>query len=502
MSAIAICCGFNGYRTAPLMTAVADAAGLFKVLSEEPMFHRDNTAFQLSRPITNDDATASQILTALSAAMAKAKLVWFSFSGHGLLHEGELHLLLPGWSPSQTGDYTIRASEIEGILRANRDKRFVVVLDACHAGAFGGTPQLSRTRDVLHHPGDLVVGTGGVVMSACSQDELALDGNPRAGLLNGVFTRHLLKVLEERRNRKHRLGAIELFFEASRAMRAADARQIPTIYANGVTEEITILEGSSETLGFVQDVPPQIRNELAHFLESMRIIVRDGRVGLRAAERDLEKLAHKFYQCRLPSFIVDDFEAHVSEAYENATRAVIACTTPRYFDEWRDNGVAKSLVLANESFIQNKGGRVIRFYFADGDFRRRYPELRNVLRDHLERRVEAYVVSLDAYRHSVLPQLFPRGDDLDRLECAFVDGKTYLRTRFEERGIRIEVNQDATQCRIEYTTWLRPFLDHFQPGLYKPVVDRNDPLEIDWGPPLSQRQVATLRDEIDFIFDG
>ncbi len=61
----------------------------------------------------------------------------------------------------------------------------------------------------------------------------------------------------------------------------------------------------------------------------------------------------------------------------------------------------------------------------------------------------------------------PRPDDLSSLECAFVDGKIFLKTHFVTNGdLQVEVDQRPTRCQNEYRTRLRPFLSPLNGGLF------------------------------------
>jgi len=72
------------------------------------------------------------------------------------------------------------------------------------------------------------------------------------------------------------------------------------------------------------------------------------------------------------------------------------------------------------------------------------------------------VVDVDSYGPTVLQEVFkdPRPDDLNSLECAFIDGQVFLKTHFAANDdLKIEVDQRPTRCKNEYKTHLRPFLD-------------------------------------------
>jgi hypothetical protein len=509
MRGVALCCGFNAYEKHPLTTAVNDATTIHSTLMRNRLYNSDRALMRLSKPITHDHATGAEILDSLEkAASGTADLVWFSFSGHGVVTNGELHLLLPKWMESREEKYAVRASALEGILRGNRGKKFVLVLDACNTGAFG-----MKTRDFEVAPPraeEAIASSGGVVFSACAHDQLASDGDPAAGAINGLFTHCLLEVLQSHQQSDAALGVLKLFFASARATRATRrSAQVPMLYANGLTDDFQVLEGQEDATeakpsadGLVRlslEVPAKLCNELHLFVNNAVAIKRAGYIGLLAAERQLERLAGELYKYRAPRYIVEDFSANVREAYSNARKSIIASTTPSYFQDWRDGGGGQSLLYANEEFIRVRNGRVIRFFFVQGpDITNRYPELTNILREHLSKGVHAVVVDVSGYGANVLKEVWAgQPVNLDSLEFAFVDGAVFLKTIFAMSGISIEVDQGHTTCRLQYVQWLKPFLTSRPRRIFRPRPDRNDPDDLSWGLPLNDSDVETLRTEIE-----
>lgn len=480
MRGVAVCCGFNNYEVRPLERAVNDAAILYTRLTESGMF---NVAPDLigKGEVFTQRTPANAILAALTrAAMSTAELVWFSFSGHATVSsDGELRLLLPGWchdgSEEVKRTYSIGAGEIENVLRSRlASKKFVVVLDACHSGAFGtGTV----TRDVGWPLEQQIASAGAVVISSCAKDQLAVDGRPESPDLNGAFTAAVISVLEDHARSRVPLSVFQLFMAAKGKVKNG---QVPTLYVNGLTDDFLVLgEGSraGSVDGIAQmsaEVPAKIKSELSTFLASVVQIHRRGRVGLLHAERQLESLAAEFYRYGDDTFVVPSHNCNVIEAFDNARRCIVGCTTPAYVDEWRRS--ANGLLGANREFIRLHGGRVVRFFFVRDDFRNRVPGLLNVVRDHVKAGVLAVVVNVDSFGPAVLQEVFkdPRPDDLSSLECAFIDGKVFLKTHFVANGdLKIEVDQRPTRCQNEYKTQLRPFLSSSN-GMLFGASFRND----------------------------
>jgi hypothetical protein len=505
MRGIAVCCGFNGYDFGPLDRAVNDAAILYARLTESGTFHGAPDLTGKGEVFTQPTSGRAVLAALTRAAMSTADLVWFSFSGHAVLStSGELRLLLPGWrrdaSEEVQRDCSIGAGEIEKVLRSRlATKKFVVILDTCHSGAFGNA---TTTRDVATVIEEQLAGTGAAVISSCSRSQVASDGDPVAGGVNGVFTAAIIEVLEAHLQRRTPLTVLDLFREAKAKVKNG---QIPTLYVNGLTEDFAILGGDSPgpSDGIVPlsaEVPAMLQSELSAFLHSVVQIRRRQRVGLVHARRQLEGLAAEFYRYGDDAFVVPGHNANVAEAFDNARTSIVACTTPAYLDEWHRGGAG--LLGANGRLIAKHGGSVIRFFFVRDDFADIIPGVLDVVRDHVVAGVFAVVVNVDSFGPAVLQDVFgdPRPSDLSPLECAFVDGKIFLRTHFVANGaLKIELDQRPIRCHHEYRTHLRPFLSsegvllgtHLQDGGDGIVLDR---LGID--------DVSELRQQLDAELGG
>lgn len=468
MRGVAVCCGFNGYDVRPLDRAVNDAAILYAKLTESGAF---NTAPDLvgKGEMFTQRTSANAILAAFTrAAMSAAELVWFSFSGHAMVsNDGELRLLLPGWRREASAEhqrtYSIGASEIENVLRSRlADKKFVVLLDACYSGAFGSAA-LSRDIDPgLRAIEERLAGAGAVVISSCARDQVAYDRHPAVHRPNGAFTAAVIEVLDDHVRTGAGLSVLQLFQEAKDKLRNG---QLPTLYVNGLTDDFPILERArpgAQGDGIVPlsaEVPAALTHELSTFLDSVVQIRRRRRVGLVRATRQLERLAAEFYRYGDDAFVVPGHDPNVVEAFDNARTCIVGCTTPAYVGEWRRSGAG--FLATDRDFVTKHGGRVVRFFFVPNEFESRVPGVLEVVRDHLEAGVLAVVVNVDSFGPALLLEVFkePRPSDLSSLECAFVDGRIFLKTHFVANGDRrIELDQRPARCRHEYKTQLRPFL--------------------------------------------
>lgn len=254
----------------------------------------------------------------------------------------------------------------------------------------------------------------------------------------------------------------ELFLEAKRKLKNG---QLPTFYANGLTDDFAILgdasaaEASGEIMRVTYEVPRKIESELASFLRSLVLIGRRNGIGLTKASNELHRLAHEFDRYTGDAFIVSGTNANVVETYDRATRCIVGCTTPRYFAEWHRSGLP--LLAANEQFIRERGGRVVRFFFVRDGFQQRTPMIVDVIRDHVKAGIRALIVNTDSFGQPLMRAVLSneKHGDLRSLECGFVDGKTFLETLYIERDrSKILIDQRRSRCQYEYTAKLQPFL--------------------------------------------
>ncbi|HEX7842668.1 MAG TPA: caspase family protein [Kofleriaceae bacterium] len=473
MRGIAVCCGFNNYEFHPLDRAENDAALLYTKLAESGTF---NDAPELigKGAVFTQQTSADAILAAFTrAATSSAELVWFSFSGHAIVSgEGELRLLLPDWrrdaSEASRRRYSIGAGQIEYVLRSYlASKKFVVVLDTCHSGAFG---HAAVTRDLTAAIGDRIAGAGAVVISSCTKHQLASDGAAGSQQLNGEFSAAVIGVFDDRLETGAPLSVLQLFLEAKARTRNG---QLPTLYASGLTDDFSILGKASPVTpsdGIVPlsaEVPATLKTKLSTLLSSLVQIRRQQRVGLIHAERQLEHLAAEFYRYGDDTFIVPGYSSNVAEAIDNARAGIVGCTTPAYIGKWHLGGLG--LLGAIGEFIAQRGGRGIRLFFVPDDFESRVPGLLDIVRDHVVAGVLAVIVNVDSFGPAVLQEVFkdPAPSDLSALECTFVDGNIFLKTHFAANGeLKIEMDQRPDRSQHEYKTYVRPFLASSKGSLF------------------------------------
>jgi hypothetical protein len=500
MRGVAVCCGFNSYRGRPLSTAVNDAAILYTRLTESGNF--DAAPDGMKSELFSQPTSANAVLAAFTrAALSSAELVWFSFSGHAIVtRAGELRLLLPDWQPDASEidqrTYSIGADEIGNVLQSRLgNKKFVVVLDTCYSGAFG---PIGATRDVGPAVQKQIVSAGAVVISSCAGDQLAGDGHPELGERNGAFTAAVIEVLDAHAATRTPLSVLQLFQETKDRVRNG---QLPTLYVNGLTEDFVIAgnpvrpDPPDGIATLSAEVPVMLKDEISAFLNSVVHLRRRRRVGLIHAQRQLERLAAEFYCYGDDAFVVPGDNSNVIEAFDTARRCIVGCTTPAYVEEWRRHG--SGLLAANRELISRRG-RVVRFFFVRDDSESRDRAVLDLIRDHVEAGILAVVVNVNSFGRAVLQEVFKdrRPDDLNTLECAFVDGKIFLRTHFAVNGeLRIELDQRPTRCHNEYKTQLRPFLT--SDGLLLGASlcrDRDEGVELS---PLQIDDIGELRQQLE-----
>lgn len=337
-----------------------------------------------------------------------------------------------------------------------------------------------------------------MVISSCARDQRASDGSPSSRELNGTFTGAVIHVLDDHVRDGAPLSVLGLFQEAKARIQNG---QLPTLYVNGLTEDFAILDAASlepSSGGIVPlsaEVPATLKDEFSTVLDSVVQIRRQGRVGLVHAKRQLVSLAAEFYRYGDDTFVVPGHNANVAEAFDNARTCIVGCTTPAYVEEWERGG--REFLAANRELITRHGGRVIRFFFVRDDFERGVPGIFDVMHDHVAAGVLVVVVNVDSFGAAVLQEVFqdPGPVDLSSLECAFVDGRIFLKTHFAGSGDpRIELDQRPDRCRHEYKALLRPFLTCSKGELLGADLDGNDVIELR---PLQSGDICELRQQIE-----
>jgi len=493
MRGIAVCCGFNGYDVGPLEGAVNDATILYTRLLESGAFNAAHDLVDKGEVFTQP-TTACAILAALGrAATSTAELVWFSFSGHAIVSPaGELRLLLPGWrrdaDDRERDTYSIGAGQIANQLRSLAGaKKFLVVLDTCYSGAFGGG---AGGRDVTTLLEDEIAG---------AKDQVAYDRRTGSRPPNGAFTAAVIEVLDSHVRTGAALSALQLFREAKGKIRNG---QQPTLYVNGLTEDFLVLGKSSSQRpsdGIVPlsaEVPATLKDELSALLNSLVQIRRQQRVGLVHAERQLQNLAAEFCRYGDDTFVVPGHNSNVAEAFDSARTCIVGCTTPAYIEAWRHGGLG--LLGAIREFIATQGGRVVRFFFVPADFENRVPGVLDIVRDHIAAGVISVIVDVDSFGPTVLQEVFkhPRPADFSSLECTFVDGKIFLRTHFAANGeLKVELDQRSARCHHEYRSQLRPFLSSSTGVLFgAKLQDGGDGVLLS---PLQRDDISELRQQLE-----
>ena len=187
-----------------------------------------------SRRLLNQDASRKAVLEAIDAVRKDAKandLFLLSFAGHGLREEGEFFLLT---KEADTGNAkTLDKTAISGTALREKLADFpcqvLLLLDACHSGAFGagalagykpGSDEAARTLTDV----DVRV----AVMCAALGHEEALEQQG-----NGLFTQAVLRALRHDPDCffDHQTGELNVYhlqaFVCQEVAKASDYKQTP-----------------------------------------------------------------------------------------------------------------------------------------------------------------------------------------------------------------------------------------------------------------------------------
>jgi hypothetical protein len=127
----ALLIGANGPPTLnPLRYANSDAKALAKLLVERRCGYSVAVA-----DASKTAAEARAMVLALAEESEADTTLLCYFSGHGILHHGELYLLLDTTDPSKLLSTTLSVSELVRALEYSRARSKLLILDCCHAGA-------------------------------------------------------------------------------------------------------------------------------------------------------------------------------------------------------------------------------------------------------------------------------------------------------------------------------------------------------------------------------
>jgi len=147
-----------------------------------------------SRPLLNRDATRQAVLDAIADVRRTSRpndLFILSFSGHGVRADGEFYLLT--WEADPTSGKTLSETALSGAVLRRELTHFpcqvLLLLDACHSGAFGRGGAADEAARSL---ADVDVRVA--VMCAALGHEEALE---RGG--KGLFTAAVVRALEHDR---------------------------------------------------------------------------------------------------------------------------------------------------------------------------------------------------------------------------------------------------------------------------------------------------------------
>lgn len=171
----ALVVGINNYPSAPLRGCVNDAAGLASIVET----HGDGSP-NFDVRLETDVKTKSELKTMISELFSgRSDTVLLYFSGHGFLNELGGYLVTPDHKSYDEG---ISMDEILIWANQSKAKDKIIILDCCHAGAFG-SPTMGRGASQLDE--------GVSILTASRPDEPSMEVNG-----HGVFTNLLLDALQ------------------------------------------------------------------------------------------------------------------------------------------------------------------------------------------------------------------------------------------------------------------------------------------------------------------
>jgi hypothetical protein len=175
----ALIVGFNNYPSASLSSCINDAIKMASVLEK----NGDGSPNFSIKLITDekDEITKAQLRQAIEALFkGPSDVALLYFSGHGLIKSTGGFIVTPDYERYDEG---IPMDQILSLANKSRAKDKVVILDCCHAGAFG-TPSISDDNTAQ-------LSDGLTVLTASRDSESALEINGAS-----IFTALLIDALQ------------------------------------------------------------------------------------------------------------------------------------------------------------------------------------------------------------------------------------------------------------------------------------------------------------------
>ena len=228
-----------------LTYADRDAHSLYVFFSEHFSGRVPPDHFKL---LTNDQATRGKVLQTLSEVLRLAQpedLVMISLAMHGLPDTAgnDLYFLAYDTDASYPEDRGISQYDLIKQIQRSKVRKIVMMLDACHAGAFGSSPTLLRSANTSEINRMLItlgqVQDGIAVLTSSSAAEMSQEGEQFCGG-HGAFTCALVEGLKGAAD-SDRNGLVQIrelfdytYREVKRLTKATQHPAIEGRYDNGL----------------------------------------------------------------------------------------------------------------------------------------------------------------------------------------------------------------------------------------------------------------------------
>jgi uncharacterized caspase-like protein len=172
----ALVVGINNYPSSQLKGCVNDASALGKIL-ESNGDGSPNFDVRLETDVPTKSDLKGLIKDLFSG---ESDAVLFYFSGHGYINEIGGYIVTPDYKVNDEG---VSMDEILAIANDSKAKDKIIILDCCHAGAFGSPKVIgNKTTHIVE---------GVSILTSSKDEEPSLEING-----HGVFTNLLLDALQ------------------------------------------------------------------------------------------------------------------------------------------------------------------------------------------------------------------------------------------------------------------------------------------------------------------
>ena len=277
---------FEDQKIPSLGGVAKDIQNFNKILSDTSFSN-----FQVKTLINPALIESRKAISEISCKAQENDVVFFYYSGHGLLDDRKSLFLLFKDSESDFKDATCMESEyILSQFRKSSCKNFIIIIDACHSGAF-----FNNNRGLP---------TGLVALTACDENQVAFET-----LEGGMFSNVILKGLKSDYIDANRDGIItfsELFEYIIEQIKHNQHYSTPKKWEWNVDKDIYLFSSPRSVFISYQRKQKQLVKKISNKLQQHDISTFVDQEKIRIGDNWRELLEKSIRNCRAFIYVMDN----------------------------------------------------------------------------------------------------------------------------------------------------------------------------------------------------